>query len=249
MAKTTLTFEIGGQIELEALANGLREFHRLIAALTPRTPKIKWIVEDLSASSAVATLRGEAENEADVEKVVEDYNDIGRALSQDQQPSERFAQNVITVVNAIKKRTRSVEYIRFETPFDDYTILSPNGTKPTTSSPHVSIGTVTGMIQTITNRSDLKFNIFDSVHDRPVSCYLEPGQEEKARQAWGRYASVVGTVSRNSLTGIATSIREIISIDVSEEFESDPSFEARGSIPWQTGFRLPEDIIRELRDA
>ena len=249
MAKTTVTFELGGQIDIRILADGLKEFHRLVSALTPEKVKIVWIVDDLRASSAVATLRGEADDQADVERVVADYNAVGRALSENEELPAGYSRDVKRVADAIKQMTATVEYVRFETPYDDFTIRSENGTIADSVAPLVSTGTVTGTIQTISNRSGLKFNIYDSIHDRPVSCYLELGQEEIIRTAWGRRATVVGTVSRNSITGFPTSVRNIVAIEPLDDRETNSFRVARGAVPWHPGYPTPEEVIRRLRDA
>lgn len=249
MVETTLTFEIGGEIDIESLTEGLKEFRSLVAALSPEKAKIAWIVEDLRASSAIATVRGEAENRADVERVVADYNDIGRALASNEELPTHYSRRVQQVADAIRKLTGTVEYVRFETPFADHTVRSQNGTGVPSPAPLISHGTVTGMIQTLSNRSGLMFNIFDSVHDKAVSCYLEPDQEEIIRNAWGRRAIVVGTVSRNAMTGLPTSVRNIVDIEPIDDDEVDSYTAARGAVPWKPGYPRPEDVIRKIRDA
>ena len=104
-------------------------------------------------------------------------------------------------------------------------------------------------MQTLSNRSGLRFNLYDNIHDRAVACYLEPGQEDRMRQAWGRMARVSGTVSREESTGNPTVIRRIIDIEVIEEKEPGAYQLARGAVPWQPGFEAPEDLIRRMRDA
>ena len=64
MSKNTLTFELGGRIELKSLEAGVTAFRRLVSALTPSNERVAWVVEDLQPGSAVTTLRGEADNPA-----------------------------------------------------------------------------------------------------------------------------------------------------------------------------------------
>ena len=72
MAKTTVTFELGGRVEIEQLAQGISLFRNLIENLTPKKAGVAWVVEDLQPGSAVATLRGEAPDIAAVERIVEE---------------------------------------------------------------------------------------------------------------------------------------------------------------------------------
>jgi hypothetical protein len=46
MVKSTLTFELGGQVDIARLEEGVSVFRRLVSALTSRA-KVTWIVEDL----------------------------------------------------------------------------------------------------------------------------------------------------------------------------------------------------------
>ena len=61
MAKTTLTFELGGQVDIDRLEKGITAFRQLIAALTTNTG-VTWVVEDLRPGSVATTVRGEADD-------------------------------------------------------------------------------------------------------------------------------------------------------------------------------------------
>ena len=115
--------------------------------------------------------------------------------------------------------------------------------------PSVSIGAITGRVQTLSSRAGLSFNLYDTVHDRSVTCYLKSGQEEVMREVWGNWATVVGTVSRESVTGKPISIRNIKKVERLDEVRHGAYQQARGAVPWQAGDMLPEEAIRLLRDA
>ena len=247
MAKNTLTFELGGRVELKDFAEGIDAFRRLVTALTPRNAGVTWVVEDLQSGSAVATFRGEADNLFDVERIVNDYEKIGAALAQHEDLPESNRQ-VTRAADAIKTLTNTIEYVRFETSEGDYTVYR-NGDTPSRPAPTVSIGAVTGRVQTLSNRSGLRFNLYDTLHDKAVACYLSPGQEEIIREAWGRWATVTGRVSRESLTGRPIVIRRIVDVKTLVEPMPGSYRQARGAVPWQEGNELPEDVIRKLRDA
>ena len=69
------------------------------------------------------------------------------------------------------------------------------------------------------------------------------------REIWGRKARVSGTISREELSGCPIAIRRILDVDVLQDIAPGSYRLARGAVPWESGDRLPEDIIRELRDA
>ena len=152
---------------------------------------------------------------------------------------------------AIIALAEDMEYIRFETSDNDFTVYGARHTSDALDSsfPTVSIGAITGRIQTLSNRSGLRFNLYDAVHDKAVACYLNTEQEGIVREAWGRRAIVSGTVSREASTGRPIAIRQIIDIEMIEDAPPGSYRHARGAVPWQPGYKKPEDIIRQLRDA
>ena len=248
MSETTLTFEIGGRVEMRDLREGISLFVDLVAALSP-SRGVSWVVEDMRAGSAITTLRGEADDTAVLERIVADYEKIGLELSQNQDPSHvrLAARSASRDILALAGR---VDYVKFKTPTQNYMVFG-NGTEveDAPTSPLVSIGAITGRVQTVSNRSGLIFNLYDDVLDRRVTCYLEPGQKEMMREAWDRRVSVSGSISRNSATGAPTSIRDISKVDILEDPVPGAYRNARGAVPWKSGDMLPEEVIRLSRDA
>ena len=237
---------MGGQVEIGQFQRGITQFQQLVSALTANTG-VKWVIEDLqTGSNGLTTLRGESEDTAEVEKIVAVYNSIGEAL-QLGKPCD-YTPQVNQAVAGIQSLAMSVEYVRLETTEGDYTVPR-NGTTRHPRTLSIGIGVISGRIQTLTNRGSLRFNLYDTIHDKAVSCYLQPGQEELIREAWGKLARVSGTVSREMNSGRPVAIRQILNINTPEDIVSGSYRLARGAVPWQQGDELPEDIIRRLRDA
>ena len=252
MAKDTITFELGGRVEIKDLEDGIIAFRRLISALTPRNAQVNWIVEDLQPGSATATLRCYADTPTIAEKIVEDYEIIGGALSQNKGLSSLYGiygKQAVSAAASIVTLAEKVKYVRFETSDIDYVIYGNNGENTAVAVPIVSIGAVTGWVQTLSSRGGLRFNLYDAVYDRAVACYLSAGQETLMRKAWGRQATVSGRVSRDASTGRAIAIRQIMNVDILEEFPPGSYRHARGVVPWKPGYKKPEEIIRQIRDA
>jgi hypothetical protein len=245
MAKTTLTFELGGQVDIDRLEKGITAFRQLIAALTTNTG-VTWVVEDLRPGSVATTVRGEADDLAKVERIVDRFGEIGKALERHE--DIRSGYRITQAANAIRALVESVEYVRFETPDADYTIYG-NGRIQGQPSTTTAIGAVTGRVQTLSNRTGLRFNLYDTIHNKAVACYLSPGQEELMREAWDRRARVSGRVSREGATGRPIAIRQILGIEILEDPAPGSYRLARGAVPWQEGDMLPEDAVRLLRDA
>ena len=244
MAKNTVTFALGGRVDIQALAEGVNALQRLIAALTG-SDDVTWVVEDLQSGSAVATLRGESSDPVKIERIVNDYGDVGSRLHRNE--SLNYGRRVGRAADTIKRLAQTIEYVRFETPDDDYTILGNGQAKE--RGLLKTVGAITGRIQTLSNRGGLRFNLYDAVHDRAVGCYLREGQEELMREAWGRCARVSGTITREQPTGRPLAIRQILDVETLEDFAPGSHRLARGAMPWARGEKLPEEIIRQLRDA
>ena len=247
MPKSTVTFELGGSVDINELRDGIDAFRRLITALTPRGISVKWIVADLQVGSATATLQAESDQADEVDKIVTNYEEIGSTLAR-HQPLDHYGSRVVSAANAIASLVRSLEYVRFETPATDFTIYR-NGDTPHSRRSTQAVGAITGQVQTLSNRAGLRFNLYDTIHDRAVACYLEPGQEDLMLAAWGRKARVSGMVSREGMTGKPTAIRRIINVEIIEERQIGSYQNAKGAVPWEPGFEAPEDIIRRMRDA
>ena len=246
MAGNTLTFEMGGKVNIRQFHEGIDRFHRLVSALTDLQTGVTWVVGDLQAGSAMITLQGESDIPSKVEKIVQDYDNIGRALELHEALSYRPRVN--QAAESIKLFAQSVEYIRFGTASKDYTILG-DGITPLHRALSVSIGAVSGRVQTLSSRGGLRFNLYDTIHDKAVACYLQTGQEELMREAWGRRARVSGRVSRESDTGRPVAIRQILDVEILEDAGQGSYRLARGAVPLAPGSEMPEEVIRRLRDA
>ena len=144
--------------------------------------------------------------------------------------------------------TNTVDYVRFETSDYDH-IIYGNVDLSVRSAPSVSIGAVTGRIQTLINRNGLRFSLYDRLFDKAIACYLSQGQEEMMREDWGKRARVSGRVSREATTGRPIAVRRITSVKILEEPDRSAYRKARGVISWKPGDKLPEQAIREMRDA
>ena len=248
MSETKLTFELGGRVDIKTLSDGMTALHNLLDALTPKRAGVKWEVDELQAGSATVTLQGESDTAGAAEKVLADFNELGKALAKGEEPAIRFNGNVRAATNGIKKLANSVEYVRFETPYAEHLIYG-NGAVPDSPADRVSIGSISGTVQALSNRSGLMFAMYDFVHDRRIECHLEAGQEDLAKDIWGRRARVIGRIYWDGTTGLPKRIRNILNIEPLPDPTPGAYRNAMGAVPWKEGDRKPEDVIREMRDA
>src|ERR1700752_2724944 len=82
MADNTVTLVLDGNVSLDAFAIGIATFSELVSALSESVAKspVRWVVADLSISSAMATARAEG-SEVDIGNVVSAYANVGDALA------------------------------------------------------------------------------------------------------------------------------------------------------------------------
>ncbi|MBI4289655.1 MAG: hypothetical protein HY671_14660 [Chloroflexi bacterium] len=250
MAKDTITLALNGDVELHHFSKALSTLETLVQALTRdlvATEKIRWIIHDLQVSSAIATVRGECDVLQEVERVVDAYVDVGRALERGQPPN--FSQSVIRAASGISQLLDdNVPSIRFETADSDITIATqPNITA--SGATVQSVGAIEGRVQTLSNRKGLRFNLYDTLRDRCVSCYVDEGKEDLLREIWGKRTIVEGEITRDALSGRPLAARRISLIHVLPEIEKGNYLRARGIAPRLHNARRAEEIIRGLRDA
>lgn len=254
MANDTVTLALDGEIVLSDFAEAVRRFDSLIKALakTEGAANVEWIVEQLEVSSAVATARGVAANgqpagviAEEVERVVRSYLEVGLSLERGEPlevPStvEREARGIVAVLG------ERVKTVRFETAEAEATVEVVTPAKSSTPYPQ-TFGAVEGRIQTLSSRGGLRFTLYDTLHDKAVSCYLTEGFEDQMRDAWGRRALVEGRVTRHPETGRPLAIRGITAVEVLPEVARHAYRDLRGLSP--RGSLSAEDAIRRLRDA
>jgi hypothetical protein len=250
MPTDTITIALNGEVKLNDFSGAMEHFAGLVLGLTTEVgggAEIIWVVEQLESGSAVATIRGEADDPTKVERVVRAYADVGEALAQ-RRPipfPAKVAEEARAIVRILNS---SITSIRFETPERDVTIVSPD-LPPLPQRRLVAYGSTEGRVQTLTSRGRLRFTLYDTLNDRPVTCYIAEEQAELMRDVWGRRVIVEGLVSRDPASGQPATIREISRIEVVPDQEPGSFRRAIGALEGRHVRLSPEDAIRRLRDA
>lgn len=252
MANDTVTLGLQGDVSLAQFAEAVGRFWGLIQALSADSGvQARWDVADLEVSSAIATARGTADGEEEkVARVVASYLEVGQALEGGTEipfpaPVRDEAVGLTRVLGS------GVDVIRFETAEADALIRATPPELGAHREPvprREAYGAVTGRVQTLTSRSRLRFALYDSLHDRAVSCYLAEGSEDEARGIWDKLATVEGWVSRDPETDRPRTVRRIRRITIEDEGDPRGYQLARGVHP-RGEQDLAEVRIRRLRDA
>jgi hypothetical protein len=249
MAADTLTLALNGDVPLRTFAQAIDQFTRLVDALSgevAREAAIEWLIDDLQAGSAIATVRGQSERAEVVARVTAAYMIVGRALSAGQPIpySDRVKAPARALTQLLDNRVTS---LRFETPEADVVVgntISGEQNLP----PIYAYGVLHGTVQTLSRQRTLRFVVYDPIYDRPVTCYLKAGEEDKVRDLWGRRVAVAGRIARDARTGRAFSVREITTVRLDEPGTPGSYKRARGVWAGELE-RSPLTVLRESRDG
>lgn len=247
MRDKTLTLALEGEITSTQFAQAMTRLDKLVRAITAEVGAnrdVKWVIDDLQKSSAVATLRAVTDSPEKADQAIQVYEEVGLAFSNGlpapfPQRIDGRARELVGILGD------GITSIRFKTASLDSLITSA----PPARAISDAYGAVEGRIQTLTNRTSLRFILYDTLHDKGVSCYLDADQEELMRDLWGERAVVEGLVSRSPESGRPLTIRNIRKVTPTPEEPEGDYTRAIGVIPIPEGAPMPEEIIRGMRDA
>lgn len=252
MSRQTITLALEGRPSLGDYVTALSSWRELID-LSSDNFQVSWEIEGLEVSSAIATVVGISEDEASLRRATEDVLQVGRDLRDHGSPSNpRYAAATRRLIGVLNER---VPYLRLENDREDVTIGFETAASAVVvipeSSPNLgpTFGAVEGRIQTVSNRGSLRFTLYDLTFDKAVSCYLDGGQADLLRDAWGRLAIVEGVVSRQRDTGRPLIIRHVSNITPLQEGLSEEWRSAAGALRNYKGNERSEQTIRRLRNA
>ena len=252
MAKDKITLALHGDVPLTIFAEAILHFSALIEALSNEIAgpiEIEWQITHLESGSAIAQIRGFSDELDTVERVVQAYSVVGKSLQENQLIP--YSDKVVTEAKALTAiLAGKVTEISFIT--DDFTssVFEPIiDEQENISIDLYSLGAITGKVETISSRHEVRFSLYDALFDKAIKCQLDPSQAELIRDAWEKRVTVVGEIRRDLFTGHPIEIRNIRNIQIIDEVPPLNFKKARGIIPWKEGDILPEILIRQQRDG
>lgn len=243
----------GPSVPLRAFAAGLRGLTDVLEQIGREvSAEIDWVVVGLDWSSAITVVGPRPRNrdsEGLTSEVVQRFGEAAEELAYGggSRTSPTTARHLRALAAVLGE---GVEEIRLETAAIEAVIQAETvrGIQMATPAPSKDRGTLMGRVQTLQARHQLRFTLYDLAHDRGVSCYLAPGQEEWMRNAWGRLTEVDGVIWRDPEHALPLSIRQVTAVRVLDEPPAEAWMAARGAIDAPAS-RPAEAVIRELRDA
>lgn len=250
MTDDILTIAFDGDITLADFSEAMKRFQSLVDALSQEVggkTKVNWRIDDLQVGSAIATVRGISPQPEITERVIRAFATVGGALQRHE--SIPFSAKVRKRADGIMGLVKgSIISIRFETPFSDALITGQTDQLKTAEITY-AYGQVRGIVQTLTRRRGLKFTLYDSIFDKPISCYVTEDQEDIMRGIWGRKVIVSGRIGREPSQKRPVVVRQIHDIEVLDDVPAGSYSHARGALSPEEESAKPEAIIRGIRDA
>ncbi len=251
MPDNTLTLALEGEVTLSDFAVTMQHFASLVAALSAEVASgvpISWDIDTLEAGSAQATVRGSSEQEQVVERVVRAYAAVGTTLEDGypiaySEPVRKHAAALTSVLGA------KIIAVRFETQYGESTVASSASYDKAELRIKYTLGSLRGIVETLSQRRGLMFILYDPIFDRPVKCYLSAGQEDKMRDIWGKRVAVQGRIGREPVFGRPVAMRDITGVRLLPALRPGSFKLARGVLPFDPQAEKPEDQVRRLRDA
>ena len=206
-----VTLRLDGDVSFPVFATAIKELNALLGSLsseiTGSSTTVQWKVVELSASSAVTTIQGTADDPKDVPSIITAYSLVGQALAD--RSEIPYSEAIRQPANAIASLARGeITAIHFNTSIAQHVVREPPA-RPESQVALNTFGAIEGRIRTLTDRRALRFTLYDSLFDAPVICHLSPDTEERARQLWRKRVIVEGLVRRDPKSGIPTQIRDI----------------------------------------
>jgi len=252
----TVTLELQGRVTLKQFSEAVAHFHRLITALSveSKAENVRWEINALEVGSTTATAQGISENGTAperIEQVVRNYLEVGEALERGvtvpyRPPVEKEARALVAMLRT------GIDAVRFETAESEAIVreaTTPAQAKAPQTGTTGSYGAVTGRVQTLTSRNQLRFTLYDRLYDRAVSCYLAEGRQSLMREMWDKLATVEGRVARDPMSGRPLAVRRITNVTRLVEGAPQDYLNARAVLPLGPNDPWPEEAIRRVRDG
>lgn len=242
-----MTMELEGKVSLDDFAEAMLNLKLMIQTLSMElnADDIDWLIDDLRAGSAGASIRGASEMPGRVEKVVYAFGIVGESLAAGTPIpySDKVRRRASALTQVIGDGIRS---IRLSTALATSTISASTG-RADRGGIRYARGMVKGTVETMSRRRGLRFTLYETVFDSAVNCRLNPGQEEIMREAWGKSVCVTGLVGREMASGRPVSVTEVQAVRVISNTPPGAYKHARGILGQRA--EKPEMTIRRLRDA
>jgi hypothetical protein len=207
-----------------------------------------WLVEELEAGSATATIRGQS-------RKPEDLSQATAAILSTTELVARGLGDAVPYAAAVNAR-RLTGVVNGAIP--SLSLRSGDEIVTITSGPDRAVdrprqvgafGRLTGVVQTLSRTRGFHFRITEETYGRSVAGRFGSELSEAMREVWGKRAIIEGIISRDARTGWPLTISDVRSVRLAPEIEPGAFVRARGVLRFSGQSEPSEVAIRRLRDA
>ena len=249
MADDTIALEIEGSGFLLDDLDAIQHFRGLLCDLAADAAggaAITWELRRFGTGSLVAEVKGTAEDQDAVHRVVDAYDRVGAALAiGDPVPySDAVLARTDRLTSLIDGRVKS---LRFRTSRRIHEVRHASTPALWQPLPHLdSFGALEGVVETLARRRGMRLVVYPDNEAGGIPCFVTPEHEARMPDLWGKRVRVEGLLRRNGETGMPLSIRDVTDIEVVEP-PAEEREELWGILP--VASRKPEEIMRAEWDG
>lgn len=250
----SFTFKLDGAVTLADYEHAMHALHGLVEALQKQVAPdthIAWIIEDMDASSALASFVGEATSNGGQEgiaAVVKAYSEVGEALEEGRVVP--FPQDIQAKANALFQSIRgSIQSARFEANGVYATVHQEALQALPTPTSIETYGAVEGRLEVLSGKQGVRVRLTPPLGGPAIPCHLSEDLIERVRELWMSHVVIEGTIRRGATTGKPLSVTKVRSIIKQDEVAPGAYRDARGVAPVGDDAVSSEEAIRRIRDG
>jgi hypothetical protein len=254
-----VALRLGNDVSLRLFADACTAFREAIETLTRESgAKIDWIITGLETGSPTyAQATGISQDPVAVATVAKEWVGFGQSLrKRELVPSKKLRpayDHFVDLVDASRPPSKRVDWLLLINDEADVEVVSTAVDSEISDVVFESYDTVVGIITAINDRGGFHFSLSDELYGRSAYCSVVPGprQEQVLRQIWRKRVMVEGLVKRDPADAHVLQIREIDAnrLHILPDPQPGSYRDSLGLSLWEQGDKLPEDIVREMRDA
>lgn len=254
MTSETISFAIDGEVPIAAAGETLKALNRLLHCLTDEHApgaKIRWVLTEFSGGRMKANVKAVPDHQTpmeQVQKVTASYYQMGCQLAR----GEAFA-GLPKTQQALQGLMQEAEQVAATAWFGANSeqaavpLAAANGLTPRPG--RISLGAVTGILDTITSNRQPHVVIADEISGDRVRCYLADEDLNIAAGAFGKRAHCRGELKRAADSRRKLEIRNVIVFELREPRPRYRMEDAFGKGSWRPGDPPSDIYLREMRDA
>jgi hypothetical protein len=246
----TVTITLDGDVTLPLFAEALSGLDELLIALSKQAgaDSVEWVVDELAVGSAIATVRGVGDDIAAISQAAASVVTVGIALERQTlallDPAVgSAARRLANVLDGV------VPSLTLASGGEEVTVSSGSAAQASEVDRISAFGSLTGVVQTLSQARGFRFTIADETSGFSVVCRFQADQSETMRAIWGKRAIVEGIINRNRSTGRPMSVTDVIRVTAVREIPPGAFQRARGMIQVPEGIESANETIRRMRDA